>query len=161
MYGRRYGRGPVAGLKSWAMLWWFCIAAVLYFGWPWLVPEPAGTVIGIIWVPFALLLWGRLRGKHKAGFSRRRMVTGTAPPPRRPLPPATRQFVWNRDGGRCRSCRIDDASCMSLYGQHLQFDHVIPRYHGGTDDPANLQLLCPPENRAKGASLTWRPRSAR
>ena len=56
-----------------------------------------------------------------------------------------RAVVWARDGGRCTSCGSTT---------ELQFDHVIPVSLGGSSDEANVQLLCGPCNRAKGASVT-------
>ena len=56
-----------------------------------------------------------------------------------------KQFVFARDGGRCRQCgAIND----------LQFDHVISVALGGGSSADNLQLLCGPCNRRKGAGLT-------
>lgn len=66
-------------------------------------------------------------------------------PPRRPgIPLELRREVWERDGGRC-------AACGARF--ELQFDHVIPVAMGGATSAANLQVLCGPCNRAKGASL--------
>jgi 5-methylcytosine-specific restriction endonuclease McrA len=56
-----------------------------------------------------------------------------------------RRFVWQRDRGACRNCGA---------GTELQFDHIIPVAMGGSSEPENLQLLCGPCNRMKGASLT-------
>lgn len=58
------------------------------------------------------------------------------------LPRHIRQVVWRRDGGRCNQCGGTD---------ELQFDHVIPFSRGGADTVENLQLLCGPCNRKKGA----------
>jgi hypothetical protein len=52
--------------------------------------------------------------------------------------------LWDRDGGRCVECGGDF---------ELQFDHVIPLALGGATSAENLQLLCAPCNREKGASL--------
>ena len=60
------------------------------------------------------------------------------------IPPEVRQLVFERDGGRCIDCGSDF---------DLQFDHVIPFSMGGASTAANLQLLCAPCNRIKGASL--------
>ena len=49
-----------------------------------------------------------------------------------------------RRGGRCAACGGDEL---------LQFDHVIPVALGGSSTPENLQLLCAPCNREKGAGL--------
>lgn len=50
--------------------------------------------------------------------------------------------VAARDGGRCRQC----GSTVNLH-----FDHVIPWSRGGANTVANIQLLCGPCNRRKGA----------
>lgn len=63
------------------------------------------------------------------------------------IPDDVKQFIWQRDSGRCRRCE-------SVH--ELQFDHIIPVAMGGSSEPENLQLLCGPCNRLKGASLTAR-----
>lgn len=67
-----------------------------------------------------------------------------APPRRRPIPRGVRQAVFERDGGRC-------VECGSAFD--IQYDHVIPLALGGADSAENLQILCAPCNRAKGAAL--------
>jgi len=69
----------------------------------------------------------------------------TAGPRREPIPEDVRREVFRRDGGRCAVCGIDEL---------LQFDHVIPVALGGASTPENLQLLCAPCNREKGAGLS-------
>lgn len=56
----------------------------------------------------------------------------------------TREFVWHRDGGRCRNCGTD---------KDLHFDHIIPRSWGGSSRAENVQLLCQTCNLKKGARL--------
>lgn len=74
------------------------------------------------------------------------LAEGEAPGPRREgIPEDVRREVFRRDGGRCAVCG-DDAL--------LQFDHVIPVALGGASSPENLQLLCAPCNREKGADLS-------
>lgn len=63
------------------------------------------------------------------------------------IPDDIKQFVWQRDSGRCRHCGA---------ATELQFDHLIPVAMGGSSEPENLQLLCGPCNRRKGAGLTLR-----
>jgi len=65
-------------------------------------------------------------------------------PRRPPIPEEVRRAVFRRDGGRCAACGSDEL---------LQFDHVIPVALGGGSTAENLQLLCAPCNRDKGASL--------
>ena len=63
------------------------------------------------------------------------------------IPDDVKQFVWTRDGGECRNCGSKT---------ELQFDHVIPVAMGGSSEAENLQLLCGPCNRMKGAGLVTR-----
>lgn len=73
------------------------------------------------------------------------LANDTARGPRREAPPEdVRREVFRRDGGRCTRCGSDEL---------LQFDHIIPVALGGAPTPANLQLLCAPCNRDKGADL--------
>ncbi len=67
-----------------------------------------------------------------------------AGPRREGVPEEVRREVFRRDGGRCARCGSDEL---------LQFDHVIPVALGGASTAANLQLLCAPCNREKGAAL--------
>lgn len=65
-------------------------------------------------------------------------------PRRKPIPQDVRVTVWQRDGGRCVECGSNE---------ELEFDHIIPLAMGGANTLRNLQLLCRPCNRRKGASL--------
>lgn len=60
----------------------------------------------------------------------------------RSIPQDVKIAVAARDGGRCRQC----GSAVDLH-----FDHVIPWSKGGANTVANIQLLCGPCNRRKGA----------
>ena len=60
------------------------------------------------------------------------------------IPVGVRHEVWERDSGQCRACG----------GQSdLQIDHLIPVSMGGANTVNNLQILCGPCNRTKGASI--------
>lgn len=63
---------------------------------------------------------------------------------REPIPREVRRTVFERYGGKC-------AECGSTFD--LQYDHVIPVALGGATTAENLQLLCAPCNREKGANL--------
>jgi len=67
-----------------------------------------------------------------------------APSVRGAIPSDVKQLIWSRDGGRCRACGSNT---------ELQFDHIIPIAYGGGSDVENLQVLCGPCNRRKGASV--------
>lgn len=60
------------------------------------------------------------------------------------IPADVRQLVFRRDGHACAVCGDR---------HELQLDHVIPVSLGGSSEPQNLEVLCGPCNRRKGASL--------
>ena len=60
------------------------------------------------------------------------------------IPEDVRHAVWQRDAGSCRSCGSES---------ELQYDHLIPVSMGGANSVDNLQILCGPCNRRKGASV--------
>ena len=62
----------------------------------------------------------------------------------RKMSPALRAHVFKRDGFTCRECDSPN---------DLQVDHIYPWSRGGTHDLANLQTLCGPCNRRKGARV--------
>ncbi len=64
--------------------------------------------------------------------------------------PALRQFVSERADRRCEYCRLPD-----LAPQLIRFhcEHIRPRRHGGTDEPANLAWACARCNERKGTHL--------
>jgi hypothetical protein len=66
--------------------------------------------------------------------------------PRRAAISVRKRFlVFRRDRFTCRMCK--------RAGVELEVDHVIPKYHGGSDLLHNLQTLCADCNRGKGKSL--------
>jgi HNH endonuclease len=95
----------------------------------------------------ALLVAEELRLRQKIARAREFVATGAVPRERGRvgIPDDVKRLVWQRDGGRCCSCGSNI---------ELQFDHVIPVAMGGASTPENLQILCGPCNRAKGADLT-------
>ena len=63
----------------------------------------------------------------------------------------TRRHVRERAGHRCEYCHLPEAQSPLA---RLQIEHIVPRKHGGGDDPANLALACIACNLHKGANLT-------
>lgn len=64
---------------------------------------------------------------------------------------AVRALVRHRAGHRCEYCLLKQEH---LPFSTFQVEHIIPRKHGGDDDPANLALTCDRCNSHKGANLT-------
>jgi 5-methylcytosine-specific restriction endonuclease McrA len=60
-----------------------------------------------------------------------------------------REQIIKRDGC-CQMCGTED---------RLTVDHIVPRIHGGDDNPSNLQVLCSQCNSSKGGRLFDRPKT--
>jgi 5-methylcytosine-specific restriction endonuclease McrA len=98
---------------------------------------------------YALLVTRGQRERQRIERAQAMVAMGAMPRQhvRGAIPDDLKQYVWQRDGGRCRQCGI----------QHeLQYDHIIPVVMGGATAAENLQILCGPCNRRKGAGLTVR-----
>jgi hypothetical protein len=63
----------------------------------------------------------------------------------------TKVRVRERAGHRCEYCRLrqDDSPLAALH-----VEHIIPKFHGGSDDLDNLALACIDCNLHKGPNLT-------
>jgi len=99
---------------------------------------------------YALLVTRQQRQSQRIDRAQQIVAMGTSSRPMNPrghIPDDVKHLVWTRDQGRCRSCGG---------ATELQFDHVIPVAMGGGSGPENLQVLCGPCNRRKGASVTVR-----
>lgn len=55
-----------------------------------------------------------------------------------------RRQVYSDDGWKCVYCSDT---------RNLEIDHIVPLSKGGTEDRSNLQTLCAPCNRKKGATV--------
>jgi len=64
---------------------------------------------------------------------------------------AIKRSVRDRARHRCEYCRLPQAA-----QPHVTFhiEHVLPRKHGGSDDPSNLALACERCNAFKGTDLS-------
>ncbi|MGH8568319.1 MAG: HNH endonuclease [Gammaproteobacteria bacterium] len=67
------------------------------------------------------------------------------------MDPALRERVRTRAGQCCEYCRLHQGHAPFV-GFHVE--HIIPRQHGGSDDPSNLALACHHCNLHKGPNLT-------
>jgi len=94
----------------------------------------------------ALLVTRQQRERQRVERAQAIVAYGSLPHQvsRSAIPDDLKQLVWLRDGGRCRGC----GSTVEL-----QFDHIVPLSIGGASSAENLQLLCGPCNRRKGAGL--------
>jgi hypothetical protein len=55
------------------------------------------------------------------------------------IPRALRLHVFERDGGRCRYCRLAQVG----QGAVFHINHIVPRSRGGATVESNLALQCP------------------
>lgn len=60
-------------------------------------------------------------------------------------------MVAARAGGRCEFCHIPQEHVPYL---RFWIEHLVPRQHGGGDEPENLAVSCPWCNRRKGPNLS-------
>lgn len=96
----------------------------------------------------ALLKARRMRKKQAVDRAKSLAALKETPKGRTPrgaIPDDLKLLIWNRDGGSCVNCGSTN---------ELQFDHIIPVALGGATSEQNLQVLCGPCNRTKGASVT-------
>ena len=70
--------------------------------------------------------------------------TGTPRSSSRHIPPAVRDRVYARDGGRCTFTGANGKRCNSTWD--IEIDHIVPYARGGGNSPDNLRLLCRKHN---------------
>ncbi len=66
---------------------------------------------------------------------------------------STRAPVRSRAGRRCEYCRLHEDD-LPLFPFHIE--HILPKKHGGSDDPGNLAWSCHHCNLAKSSNLSGR-----
>ncbi len=64
-----------------------------------------------------------------------------------------RTMARARAGHRCEYCRLHEAD-LPLFPFHIE--HILPKKHGGTDDPRWLAWACHYSNLAKSSNLSGR-----
>jgi hypothetical protein len=62
-------------------------------------------------------------------------------------------LVRARAGQRCEYCRLHEDD-LPLFSFHIE--HILPKKHGGTDDPSTLAWSCHHCNLAKSSNLSGR-----
>lgn len=77
-----------------------------------------------------------------------------SPSPRFRVSPSFRASIYERDGWVCQLCGdpVDPDAAPRTRG-YASLDHVVPRSHGGSDDPSNLRLAHMGCNADRGACL--------
>jgi hypothetical protein len=63
---------------------------------------------------------------------------------------ATRRLVRERAGDKCEYCGLPQVRSPLAA---LQIEHILPRKHGGDDNPSNLALACIDCNLSKGSNI--------
>jgi len=71
------------------------------------------------------------------------------------IPDALRHFILERDNYRCQLCGASPTNNPEIY---VTIDHKVSQAHGGTNDPANLWVLCNLCNSGKGLQDSHRER---
>ncbi|OAI46735.1 hypothetical protein AYO44_10850 [Planctomycetaceae bacterium SCGC AG-212-F19] len=66
---------------------------------------------------------------------------------------STRALVRARAARRCEYCRLHEDD-LPLFSFHIE--HILPKKHGGTDDPRSLAWSCHHCNLAKSSNLSGR-----
>lgn len=91
-----------------------------------------------------LWLADTVEGKTGWWFLENRLWEGSSGGTRETIPATLRKAVLDRDGNACLHCGTPEG---------LQMDHIFPWSRGGATSYDNLQTLCGPCNRAKGARI--------
>jgi 5-methylcytosine-specific restriction endonuclease McrA len=63
---------------------------------------------------------------------------------------AVRALVWQRAESCCEYCRLAQSDTPF---RTFHIDHIVPRKHGGSEDPDNLALACDRCSLYKGSNL--------
>ena len=66
---------------------------------------------------------------------------------------STRTLVRSRAGQRCEYCRLHEDD-LPLFPFHVE--HILPKKHGGTDEPKTLAWSCHYCNLSKSSNLSGR-----
>jgi 5-methylcytosine-specific restriction endonuclease McrA len=92
---------------------------------------------------------------HRPGKYCRTKCAHKARPTKKWIATRTREALYERDQWTCQLCNQPVPKDLEYSHNEYQplypsLDHIVPRSHGGTDDPTNLQLAHVECNRARG-----------
>ncbi len=96
--------------------------------------------------------------EHRREGTKSRRAKGSSPGRRRHVAAATRDAIFDRDGGRCAFVGNNGHRCDA--NAFLQLDHINPVARGGAGVAGNLRLLCAQHNRYEAERLMGRGMSS-
>ena len=73
----------------------------------------------------------------------------------RHIPAEVKDSVYLRDGGQCTYVSPKGLRCSCR--THLNFDHIVPRAHGGTNCESNIRILCTGHNQLMADKILGEP----
>ena len=73
----------------------------------------------------------------------------------RHIPVEVKDSVYLRDGGQCSYVSPKGLRCSCR--THLNFDHIVPRAHGGTNCESNIRILCSAHNQLMADKILGEP----
>ena len=73
----------------------------------------------------------------------------------RHIPVEVKDSVYLRDGGQCTYVSPQGLRCSCR--THLNFDHIVPRAHGGTNCESNIRILCSAHNQLMADKILGEP----
>ena len=71
------------------------------------------------------------------------------------IPAEVKDSVYLRDGGQCSYVSPNGLRCSCR--THLNFDHIVPRAHGGTNCESNIRILCSAHNQLMADKILGEP----
>jgi hypothetical protein len=105
--------------------------------------RPSATTEEILEAGLDLLLAERAK-RHGLVAKPRNVARPAKEPSGKAVPAPVKREVWTRAGGRCEWRLHSGERCGSTV--RLEYDHVVPRAHGGPSTTENLRLVCREHN---------------
>jgi hypothetical protein len=126
------------------------LAVIIIFGYIALIAglysfqAPMPIIVVLVGAGFFILYLVDRESKPDESQKWKRPQDDSPPYLREPIPKSVKQYVWQRDRGRCVECGSNEK---------LEYDHIIPLVEGGSNTDRNIQLLCEKCNRKKGRKI--------